>query len=183
MVANQDGSGGSPSAKGEALNLPLEQVQALVEGGLLDQLLNKSPAIVAMHERLATMETRSTEIASGLSQLNEQLKTIAAALQPPPAGEETPAEPSPASTGASSLAMWAPLINALGIKALGGGEAAQPQNLAGAFAQFLVLFKGFTAFQAEVNKSNVISYRTMQQALRETEPTKAVAHLAAEVAP
>lgn len=183
MAPNQDGSGGSPSVKGEAINLSLEQVQALVEGGLLDKLLNKSPAIAAMHDRLAAMETRSGEIASGINQLNEQLKTIAAAaaLQAPTAGAETPAGAPAASADDGSMARWAPILNALAVKALGGGEAAQPQNLAGAFAQVLELFKHFTAFQAEVNKANAIAYRTMQQVLRETEPAAPVAHLAAEV--
>jgi hypothetical protein len=165
------------------MNLTVEQVQALVEGGLLDQLLNKSPAIVAMHDRLATMETRATEITSGLSQLNEQLKTIAAALQPPPAGAESPADPPVAGAGDGSLARWAPLINALATKALGGGEAPAAPAMGAAFAQVLELFKHFTQFQMAVNEANATAYKVMQRILREEPPIREAAHLASGASP
>jgi len=165
------GSDGSQQAR-EGLKIPLEQVKALVEGGVLDELLNKSPAIATMHERLATMEARTTEMTSAFGQVTEQLKTIAAALgQGPPApAAEVQASPAGENATAGALATWAPLINALALKALGGGEAAPAQNIAGAFGQVLELFKHFTAFQVELNKSNAVAYKAMQQVLREPAP-------------
>ena len=181
MAPDQDGSGRSPAPKAEGASIPLAQVKAMAEGGLLDEVLLGSPAFAKINDRLTTMEARASEITGGLAKINEQLTIISQAFQPPPAAEDPAPSPGEQPAGPGSLAAWAPIINALAVKALGGGEA-QPQNLAGAFAQFLELFKHFTAFQAEVNKSNVITYRIMQQAVRETEPAKAVAHLAAEVA-
>lgn len=175
MAANQDGSGGSqsPSVKGEAVNLSLEQVQALVEGGLFDKLINKSPAIAAMHDRLATMETRSGEITSGINQLNEQLKTIAAALQAPTAGAETPAGAPAADAGVGSLAAWAPLINALGIKALGGGQPADP--FTGAVDMLMKVMTLYNSIQATALKGVAESNKILRDTLR-GEP----AHLEAE---
>jgi hypothetical protein len=155
----------------------------LVEGGLLDQLLNKSPAIVAMHERLATMETRSTEIASSLSQLNEQLKTITAALQPPPAGAEAQPDAAAAAAGDGSLGGWAPLVQALAIKALGAGGAPAAPAMGAAFAQVLELFKHFTQFQMAVNEANATAYKVMQRILREEPRTPTEAHLESGASP
>lgn len=159
--------------------IKLDQVKSLVEGGLLDELLVKSPAFAALHERLAAMETHSSTVQQTLEQIGGQLQRIVQAIQAPPPDGGAEAEPASPAVSAGSLREWAPLINALASAALAPREASPSASLKHSMGEVLELLKVFTQIQSTVNESNAIAYKTMQAVLKGERPVAAPAAVAA----
>jgi len=174
VAESKAGSDGSPQRGAEPV-IKLEDVKSLVEGGLLDELLIKSPAIAALHGRLASMESQWGETQRSLEQIGGQLQRIVQAIQAPPADAGAQADPAPPAAGAGNLSQWAPLINALATAALAPRETNPSATLKHSMGEVLDIFKMFTQLQSTMNEANAIAYKTMQQVLKGEKPLAAAA--------
>ena len=88
---DRDGSAGSPSPESSPPGIPLEQVKALAEGGLFEEVLARSPALAKVMERLATQESKAAEIQNALGQITTALNGIIERITPPASTDAPPA--------------------------------------------------------------------------------------------
>lgn len=172
---DRDGSAGSPSPESSPPGIPLEQVKALAEGGLFDEVLARSPALARMMDRLAAQESKNAEIQAALGQITTALNGIIERITPP-AG----AEAAPPIEGAPPNVLGAVAAQILQGLMQPKAAAAAP-DLLGQFKNLMEIIQAVTSVQTSLLTSAANSVRAFNRAVRTPDeaPTPAApAHLA-----
>jgi len=158
---DRDGSAGSPSPESSPPGIPLEQVKALAEGGLFDEVLARSPALAKVMERLATQESKAAEIQNALGQITTALNGIIERITPP-AGTEAapPIEGAPPNVlGAVAAQILQGLIQPK-------KEAAAAPDLLGQFKNLMEIIQAVTSVQTSLLTSAANSVRAFNRAIK-----------------
>jgi hypothetical protein len=153
----------------------------LAEGGILDQVLARSPLFGKLQERLSQVETQGGHVQQSLGQIVEQLNNLTQALQAPSPSGEPGAVPD-----AGSLGPWAPLLTLFAQKALTGSQPPVDPlgGLSGAVelvAKFLGLYNQIQATTLKgIAEANKLFREAVKHDVGDTLNKAPTAHVGAE---